>query len=232
MLLSTHNLCFYAELEKIISKLSWNTPPEQVLCWQEGYGETTWMAKNTGQIRILVFLTLVLWTRIYPAFENSVDPDQLASEEANWSVSALYVIPYVNLYQQSRLSNDRLTIRNGHGILIYSTWQGLNNSMALDNFVLFCFSCFFLQAKSTDSFAPFSITRGPWWPCNAHLSNIALWEPDLELIKANILIKVQNDYNKVFCWFGPVTQFRTWPRTHQDKHFVQDLWWLLEKCDP
>ena len=37
-------------------------------------------------------------------------------------------------------------------------------------------------------------TRGPWWPCNAHLSNIALWEPDLELIKANILIKVQNDY--------------------------------------
>ena len=48
-------------------------------------------------------------------------------------------------------------------------------------------------------------TRGPWWPCNAHLSNIALWEPDLELIKANILIKVQNDYNKVFHWFGPVT---------------------------
>ena len=37
-------------------------------------------------------------------------------------------------------------------------------------------------------------TRGPWWPCNAHLSNIALWEPDLELIKANILIIVQNDY--------------------------------------
>ena len=30
--------------------------------------------------------------------------------------------------------------------------------------------------------------------CNAYLSNIALWEPDLELIKANILIKVQNDY--------------------------------------
>ena len=37
-------------------------------------------------------------------------------------------------------------------------------------------------------------TRGPWWPCNTHLSNVALWEPDLELIKANILIKVQNDY--------------------------------------
>ena len=40
-------------------------------------------------------LTLV---RIYPAFANSVDPDQLASEEANWSGSALFVIQYVNLY--------------------------------------------------------------------------------------------------------------------------------------
>ena len=37
-------------------------------------------------------------------------------------------------------------------------------------------------------------TRGPWWPCNAHLSIITLWEPDLELIKANILIEIQNDY--------------------------------------
>ena len=31
--------------------------------------------------------------------------DQLASEEANWSGSALFVIMYVNLYQQPRLSN-------------------------------------------------------------------------------------------------------------------------------
>ena len=44
-------------------------------------------------------------TRIYPAFANCVDPDQLASEEANWSGSALFVIQYVNLYQQSGLSN-------------------------------------------------------------------------------------------------------------------------------
>ena len=28
---------------------------------------------------------------------NSVDPDQLASEEANWSWSALFAIKYVNL---------------------------------------------------------------------------------------------------------------------------------------
>ena len=39
-------------------------------------------------------------------------------------------------------------------------------------------------------------TRGPLRPCNAHLSIIALWEPDLELIKANILIKIQNDIDK------------------------------------
>ena len=35
-----------------------------------------------------------------PCFTNSVDPDQLASQEANWSGSALFVIQYVNLYQQ------------------------------------------------------------------------------------------------------------------------------------
>ena len=40
-----------------------------------------------------------------PAFANSVDPDQLASEEANWSKSVLFAIKYVNLYQQSGSSN-------------------------------------------------------------------------------------------------------------------------------
>ena len=34
---------------------------------------------------------------IYPASVNSVDPDQLASEEANWSESALFAIKYVKL---------------------------------------------------------------------------------------------------------------------------------------
>ena len=42
---------------------------------------------------------------MYPTFANSVDPDQLASEEANWSGSALFAIRYVNLYQQSGSSN-------------------------------------------------------------------------------------------------------------------------------
>ena len=31
---------------------------------------------------------------------NSADPDQLASSEANWSWSALFVIKYKNLYKQ------------------------------------------------------------------------------------------------------------------------------------
>ena len=45
------------------------------------------------------------WTQIYTAFQISVDPDQLASEEANWSGSALFAFKYVNLYQQTRSSN-------------------------------------------------------------------------------------------------------------------------------
>ena len=46
----------------------------------------------------LVFYLQPCWTRIYPDFANSVDPDQLASEEANWSGSALFGITYMNLY--------------------------------------------------------------------------------------------------------------------------------------
>ena len=35
-----------------------------------------------------------------PVLANSADPDQLASEEANRSGSALFVIKYVNFYQK------------------------------------------------------------------------------------------------------------------------------------
>ena len=38
-----------------------------------------------------------------PCVANSVDPDQLPSEEANWSGSALFVIKYVNFYQKTWL---------------------------------------------------------------------------------------------------------------------------------
>ena len=42
---------------------------------------------------------------MYPAFANSEDPDQLASEEANWSGFALFAIKYGNLWRQSGSSN-------------------------------------------------------------------------------------------------------------------------------
>ena len=38
-----------------------------------------------------------------PVFANSVDPDQLASEEANWSGSALFVIKYMNFSQKIQI---------------------------------------------------------------------------------------------------------------------------------
>ena len=44
-------------------------------------------------------LTLVLLNPDILCFANSVDPDQLASEEANWSGSALFVIKFMNLEQ-------------------------------------------------------------------------------------------------------------------------------------
>ena len=50
-------------------------------------------------------LTLLLLNRTCPVLANSVDPDQLASEEANWSRSALFVIKYVNFYQKPGSSN-------------------------------------------------------------------------------------------------------------------------------
>ena len=70
------------------------------------------------------FLPLSCWTRIYSAFANSVDPDQLASKEAKWSGSALFAIQYMNLVQQSgsrRLIGWKLV----RDILIYSAWQVL-----------------------------------------------------------------------------------------------------------
>ena len=41
----------------------------------------------------------------YPVLANIVDPDQLAPEEANWSGAALFVIKYVNFYQNPGSSN-------------------------------------------------------------------------------------------------------------------------------
>ena len=50
-------------------------------------------------------LTLLLLSTTCPVLANSVDPDQFASEEANWSGSLLFVIKYVNFYQKPGSSN-------------------------------------------------------------------------------------------------------------------------------
>ena len=50
-------------------------------------------------------LTLLLVNTTCPVLANSVDPDQLASSEANWSGSALFVIKYVKFCQKPGSSN-------------------------------------------------------------------------------------------------------------------------------
>ena len=56
-------------------------------------------------IRIASILTLLLLNTTCPVLANSVDPDQLASEEANWSGSALFVVKCVTFYQKLLSSN-------------------------------------------------------------------------------------------------------------------------------
>ena len=70
-------------------------------------------------------LTLSCWNWIYSAFANSVDPYQLASEEANWSGSVLFAIRYESISAIWIKGSDWLTIRSGHDILNFSAWQGL-----------------------------------------------------------------------------------------------------------
>ena len=62
-------------------------------------------------------LSLFCWTRIGIAFENSTDPDLMASDEAIWSGCTLLVIQFVNLYEQTTELSDSLTVRNGCGKL-------------------------------------------------------------------------------------------------------------------
>ena len=54
-----------------------------------------------------------MWCKVNPCLAEpiyalplqTVDPDQLTSEEAIWSGSPLFIIQYVNLYQPSWSSN-------------------------------------------------------------------------------------------------------------------------------
>ena len=64
-----------------------------------------WEIKNYPRIITKYSLTLLLLNTTCPVLANSEAPDQLASEEANWSGSALFVIRYVNFYQKPGSSN-------------------------------------------------------------------------------------------------------------------------------
>ena len=50
------------------------------------------------QMLLRFILTILLLKTTCSVLANSVDADQLASEEANWSGSALFVIKYMNFY--------------------------------------------------------------------------------------------------------------------------------------
>ena len=78
-----------------------------------------------------------------PVLANSVDPDQLASEEANWSESALFDIKYKNFYQipgSSNLIDWKLGVSVAS---IYSAWQGLSHRSLT---ILFCVSYYQISA--------------------------------------------------------------------------------------
>ena len=62
------------------------------------------MKRKRNNSHTLTVLNLLLLNTTCPVLANSVDPDQLASEEANISRSALFVIRYVNFYQKSNLT--------------------------------------------------------------------------------------------------------------------------------
>ena len=87
----THNICFYYGEKTKILKLSQNH--HQML---HKSSESIIIIKN--------ILTLLLLNTTCPVLTNSGDPDQLASEEANQSGSALF-IQYVNFYQKPGSSN-------------------------------------------------------------------------------------------------------------------------------
>ena len=55
------------------------------------------LSEDYGLLECVQKLTLVLLNPDISCFANSVDPDQLASSEANWSGSALFAIKYANL---------------------------------------------------------------------------------------------------------------------------------------
>ena len=88
-----------------------------------------------------------------------------------------------------------------------------------------------------------------WWPSFFPQVWVPRLKLELETIKTNILRKIHDDcFKKVNVtsrvltsssfdldrrrsFWPKVTHSGIWPRNHQGKYFVQDVWWLLQKCD-
>ena len=83
---------------------------------------------------MLCVLTLLLQSMTYRVLANSVDPDQLASEEANWSGSALFVIKYVNFCQKPGSSNLICWKLEVGMVSFYSAWQGFKYTYCENSF--------------------------------------------------------------------------------------------------
>ena len=58
-----------------------------------------------SKLTLYIILTILLLNTTSPVLANSVNPDQLAFEEANWSGSALFFIKYVDFHQKPGSSN-------------------------------------------------------------------------------------------------------------------------------
>ena len=50
----------------------------------------------------------------------------------------------------------------------------------------------------------------------------------LKNVTTRVLKRFSADLARWPSFWPQVTQFRTWPKNHQDKHFEQDSWWLLK----
>ena len=93
-------------------------------------------------------LTLLLLNTTCPVLANSVDPDQLASEGANWSGSAQFVIKYANFYQKPG-SNNVISWKLEVGVAPLLIQQGKGYSARLIKWI--CTSWFTIPRMCTES---------------------------------------------------------------------------------
>ena len=99
--------CFSYKIKEVFRKYFLSSHQIKWAAIQKMYPRTCALSEDSDQPVYLctVILTLLLLNMTCPVLTNSEDPYQLASEETNWSGSALFVIKYVNFYQKLGLSN-------------------------------------------------------------------------------------------------------------------------------